>query len=172
VIRETDGLRLRAYRVGDVDAMVRLDELCFAPVFRFERRAMRQFAEARGAVVLVAEIADDGGSVGMAGFLIVHVEEARLGAANPYGYVVTIDVDPAARRLGVGKRMLRAAEERVREAGARWMDLHVATNNPGAIRFYEQDGYACVGSVEGFYQTGLDAYVYRKELGRMRAAAS
>jgi ribosomal protein S18 acetylase RimI-like enzyme len=60
----------------------------------------------------------------------------------------------------------------VREAGARWMDLHVATNNPGAIRFYEQDGYACVGSVEGFYQTGLDAYVYRKELGRMRAAAS
>jgi len=152
--------------------MVELDTLCFAPVFRFARRAMRQFAEARDAVVLVAETVDGRRAVMMAGFLIVHLEGSRHVPGTPYGYVVTIDVDPGARRLGVGKTMLRAAEERVREAGARWMDLHVATNNAGAIRFYEQEGYACVGIVEGFYQTGLDAYVYRKELERMRAVAS
>jgi len=139
--------------------MVRLDEVCFAPVFRFARRAMRQFAEARGAIVLIAE-----SDAGMVGFLIAHLEGMRRVPGDPFGYLVTIDVDPAARRLGVGKLMLREAEEQVRAVGLRRVDLHVARDNAAAIRFYEREGYGCIGMVEEFYPNGLDALVYRKGL--------
>ena len=61
---------LREYRDGDIEAMYALDVACFEPVFRFSRRAMRRFAEARGAVTVLAEVEAD-----LAGFCIVQMEE-------------------------------------------------------------------------------------------------
>ena len=60
---------LRGYRDDDLDAMFRLDEVCFEAPFRFSRAAMRRFAKARRARVAIAEL--DGELVG---FCIVHVE--------------------------------------------------------------------------------------------------
>jgi ribosomal protein S18 acetylase RimI-like enzyme len=148
---------LRGYRAGDVDPMVRLDEVCFREAFRFDRITMRRFAGARGAVVVIAE--DD---VQMAGFVIVHLEGA---AAERYGYVVTIDVAPELRGVGLGKVLLREAERQVHAADVGRMGLHVAVDNDPAIRFYERLGYACVGVAKRFYrEAGLDGLIYLKEL--------
>ena len=150
--------RLRGYRAGDVDAMVRLDEVCFSAAFRFDRRSMRRFAEARGAMVVVAETLDDR----MGGFVIVQLEGA---GAERYGYVVTIDVAPELRRVGLGGVLLGEAEQKVKAAGAGRMGLHVAVDNEAAIRFYERLGYACVGVAKRFYsEAGVDGLVYLKEL--------
>src|ERR1700691_2012090 len=100
--------------------MVRLDEVCFSESFRFDRRSMRRFAEARGAFVVIAE--DD---AAMAGFVIVQIEGA---AAERYGYVVTIDVALEWRRGGLGGELLARAERQVREAGVGRMGLHVAVD--------------------------------------------
>ncbi len=149
---------MRGYRAGDVDLMVRLDEVCFSEAFRFDRRSMRRFAEARGAVGIVAE--DD---VQMAGFVIVQVEGATT---ERYGYVVTIDVAPELRGAGLGGQLLTEAERQVRAAGVGRMGLHVAVDNDAAIRFYERLGYACVGVAKRFYrEAGLDGLIYIKELG-------
>ena len=63
---------LREYRPGDWEAMYALDVVCFEPVFQFSRRAMREFAEARRAVTVLAEA--DGELVG---FCIADVDEER-----------------------------------------------------------------------------------------------
>ncbi len=145
-------VRLREYRVGDVEAMYALDVACFEPVFQFSRRAMRYFAEARRAVTVLAEA--DGELVG---FCIAEVDEE-------IGYVVTLDVAPAWRRQGLAQRLMAEVEAKVRAAGAESMALHVFRGNAGAMQFYEKIGYGRVGMVEGFYGRGLDGLVYRKQL--------
>jgi ribosomal-protein-alanine N-acetyltransferase len=131
-----------------------LDVLCFEPVFRFSRRAMRSFAEAAGAVTILAE--SDATSE-LAGFCIVQVDER-------VGYVVTLDVAAAWRRRGLARRLMAEVERRVGAAGGVGMVLHVFTGNAGAIRFYEGMGYARMGLAEGFYAPGVDALVYEKRL--------
>jgi [ribosomal protein S18]-alanine N-acetyltransferase len=149
---------LRAYREGDLDAIYRLDQVCFSSEFRFNRESMRAFAEAKGAVTLIKD--ESGGEI--AGFVIVQIER-RGGIA--VGYVVTLDVAEKCRRRGLARTLLLAAEKRAVAAGALWMKLHVFTGNEGAIRFYEHSGYARVGVSRRFYgEAGLDAFIYRKEL--------
>lgn len=148
-----DDVTLREYRSGDFETMFALDEICFSPAFRFSRAAMRKFAEAKRARVVVAERAGK-----LVGFCIVHVERGGV------GYVVTLDVAPAERRGGLARRMLAELEERVRAEGGGVMVLHVSVENAGAVRFYEALGYECAMTEEGFYGEGLDAWVYRKGL--------
>jgi [ribosomal protein S18]-alanine N-acetyltransferase len=150
-------VQLRQYRAGDLQTIFQLDELCFSEEFRFDRQSMREFAEARDAITLIAE--DEGG--GLAGFAIVHLQEV---ATKRYGYVVTLDVSPENRRCGVGDRLMNEMEARARVAGAAWMGLHVFAKNDGAIRFYERRGYRRVGVKIDFYGRNLDAWVYRKDL--------
>ena len=149
-------VELRQYRIGDLQAIVQLDELCFSEEFRFNRQAMREFAEAQDAITLIAE--DEGG--GLAGFVIAHLEGPT---ARRYAYVVTLDVRAENRRCGVGDRLMNEMEGRARLAGAAWMELHVFAKNEGAIRFYKRGGYQRVGIKTDFYGRNLDAWVYRKD---------
>ena len=150
-------VHLRGYQSGDIDPLFRLDELCFDPPFRFSRAALKRFAEARRARVLVAE-AEGHGPVG---FCIVHVEPSASGST---GYIVTLDVDPEWRRQGLARQLMLDSEATVRAEGCRAMLLHVHTGNETAIRFYEISGYTRSHTAEAFYGPGLDAFVYRKQL--------
>jgi ribosomal-protein-alanine N-acetyltransferase len=148
---------LREYRTGDLDAMWALDLVCFAEPFRFSRRAMRGFAEGKGAATVVAELGERAGAE-LVGFAVAQ----REGDA---GYVVTLDVAPAWRRRGMARRLMAEVEGKMRAAGARRMELHVSVENEGAVRFYEAMGYERVGRVEGFYGKARDAWAYRRVLG-------
>jgi [ribosomal protein S18]-alanine N-acetyltransferase len=154
---DSAGVVIRDYRRADLEAIFQLDQICFAAEFRFERESMRRFAEARVAVALVAE----GGAGVLAGFVIVHVE--RVLAAR-IGYVVTLDVAPEFRRIGLAGALMEAASRRVVAEGGHRMELHVYVGNAEAIRFYESRGYVRVGLERGFYGGQLDAFVYRVEL--------
>jgi len=149
---------IRDYRAADLEAIFRLDQICFGAEFRFDRESMKNFAEARQAVALVAET--DGGRV--AGFLIVHVERVSV---LRVGYVVTLDVAPEFRRMGLAGALMDEASQRVAAAGVDRMELHVYAGNAGAIRFYESRGYVRVGVRRGFYGGQLDALVFSRAIG-------
>ena len=148
---------LRQYRTSDLQAIVQLDELCFSKEFRFDLQTMREFAEEREAITLIAE---DGGG-GLVGFVIVHMQGP---ATERYGYVVTLDVRLQNRCCGVADLLMNEAEGRARVARAAWMGLHVFAKNDGAIRFYERRGYRRIETKADFYGRSLDAWVYRKDL--------
>jgi ribosomal-protein-alanine N-acetyltransferase len=152
------GIVIRDYRAADLEAIFRLDQICFGAEFRFDRESMKHFAEARNAVALVAET--DGGRV--AGFLIVHVERV---SGLRVGYVVTIDVAPEFRRMGLAGALMDEASRRVAAAGVHRMELHVYAGNAEAIRFYESRGYVRVGVQRGFYGGQLDALVFSRAIG-------
>ena len=158
--RRPNGMVLRGYRVEDLHGLCGLDEVCFGPTFRFNKGSMRRFVERPGAVVVVAETM---ANRELAGFLIVHLEQS---GSVWFGYVVTVDVAEEWRRRGVASELMDEGERQARKAGAEIMDLHVWTENEGAIRFYEGRGYERMGVRKGFYgRVGLDAFVYRKVLG-------
>ena len=133
-------------------AMYRLDIECFEPVFRFSRRAMQHFAENRHALTVMAQTESE-----LAGFAIVNLE-GRI------GYIVTLDVAPAWRRHGLGRRLMEELERKVIAVGGTAMELHVFTGNTAAMRLYERLGYKQLGIAAGFYAPGLDGFVYSKLL--------
>lgn len=147
-----DGITLREYRLGDWEAMYALDVQCFEPPFRFSRRAMRGFAEAKGANTILALAEGE-----LAGFCVVQMEEQ-------IGYVVTLDVAARWRRQGLARILMSEMETKVRIAGGNAMVLHVFPGNEGAVRFYQTIGYQSLGVAEEFYGPGRDALVYGKSL--------
>jgi [ribosomal protein S18]-alanine N-acetyltransferase len=146
----------RKYRNDDLEAIFRLDEVCFAEEFRFDRGSMSAFAGARDAVTLIAE---DRGE--LIGFVIAHVKRVET---ERRVYIVTLDVAPEWRRKGLARGLMAEVEARLLADGARRIHLHVFTGNDAAIRFYERLGYESIRIVRGYYGPGLDAIVYRKDL--------
>jgi ribosomal-protein-alanine N-acetyltransferase len=147
---------LRPGRLEDVEAMYRLDCLCFEEPFRFERETIEWLAAQPDAIVVVAE--SDGA---MRGFAIVEVSRRREIAC---GYVATIDVDPEQRRSGSGRVLMSEIERQAKAKGLDQMSLHVFTGNDAAIAFYESAGYARIARVRDFYASEFDAFTYIKQL--------
>lgn len=83
--------------------------------------------------------------------------------------VLTLAVDPAARRRGLGRALVEAALGAARMAGAEAMFLEVAHDNAPALALYEAAGFAHAGVRRGYYARGLegsaDAVVMRLDLG-------
>lgn len=63
-------------------------------------------------------------------------------------YLGLLSVDPAAQRTGLGRRLLRAAEERARELGCAFMDLRVVNLREELPPFYAHMGYSVSGTSE------------------------
>jgi ribosomal-protein-alanine N-acetyltransferase len=151
--KRTNGWTLRMGRPADVPAMYALDLVCFEEPFRFDLKAMRRFALRAGAIVVVAKAAGK-----LVGFVIVHLERGRL------AYVVTLDVAPAFRRMGLASALMSEAENEALQCGADRLGLHVFTGNAAATDFYERLGFRRVELVSDFYRSGLDAWTYLKSL--------
>lgn len=81
-------------------------------------------------------------------------------ADDDLAVVARLLVSPAARRRGIGRRLLETATEMSRSLGLRPI-LDVAVRYEAAVRLYEDAGWRCLGSV-GFPMpdgTTVDEYV-------------
>jgi ribosomal-protein-alanine N-acetyltransferase len=153
-------LLLHGYQAADLDAMHALDVLCFERPFRFMRSAMRRFAEAKNARVVIAK---EGGA--LVGLVILHIENIEGGKA---GYIVTLDVAPAQRRRGIAGQLMHEAEQQARREGCSALVLHVFTGNESAVCFYANIGFARSYTEADFYGLGMDAWVLHKALPATR----
>ncbi|MFD4990808.1 GNAT family N-acetyltransferase [Cellulosimicrobium cellulans] len=97
------------------------------------------------ALVLVAEAGDD-----VVGYLVAH-RHATLFANAPVAWVEEVTVDADARRRGVGRLLVDAAERWAEDAGA----AYVALATRRAAGFYARLGYE------------ESATFFRKRLGRL-----
>lgn len=84
--------------------------------------------------------------------------------------ILTLAVDPAARRQGLARALTTAAMAAAEAAGAEAMFLEVAADNPAAIGLYQATGFAQVGLRPRYYPRGnltVDALVMRRDLNRV-----
>jgi [ribosomal protein S18]-alanine N-acetyltransferase len=97
-----------------------------------------------------------------AGFLILDLN-------GPFpGYIQTVCVDAAQRNLGIGARLVAAAEERIFSVSPNAF-LCVSTFNPDARRLYERLGYAAVGVLDAYLVPEHGEVLMRKTRGTWTA---
>lgn len=78
--------------------------------------------------------------------------------------VLTLAVDPAAQRQGLGGTLLEQALDTARQRGAKAAFLEVASGNAPARALYAAAGFVMVGRRPGYYPDGGDALVLRRPL--------
>lgn len=150
-------MKLRAYGPGDFAGLFALDKQCFPPGIAYSRDEMAFFLRSPESWTVIAE--HDGQ---IAGFLITQTYRARV---SYQARIITIDVAPDARRLGVGKRLMAACEQHLKSQQVRTLRLEVAIDNTAAQRFYEGQGFREIGRLPRYYSDTLDGLVMQKQLG-------
>lgn len=148
-------LVIRDFQPEDFDTLWQIDQECFSPGIAYSRQELKVYVRRRGAFTLAAA---DTATEKIAGFIVAH--------GGLTAHIITIDVIATARRLGVGSQLLRAAEERLREAGSRAVGLETAVDNTAALSFYKRHGYNVVSTRPRYYSNGVDALVLTKDLLR------
>lgn len=156
----------------DLPALVAIDALCFSAGIAYPRAELAGLLHSNSVFTLVAE-----SSSTIAGFAALgilpsqHSSNLRAGGAQPlnpsvaiHGELITIDVLPEYRRQRVGWQLHQALEEWLRAGNGNSIELHVAIDNAGAIRFYRQMGYVVMKRVPRYYLAKLDAWRMEKVL--------
>lgn len=78
--------------------------------------------------------------------------------------ILTVAVDPVARRGGVGRALVEAAAGLAAQDGTESLFLEVAHDNTAALALYAAAGFERVGLRRGYYASGADAVVMRRAL--------
>jgi ribosomal-protein-alanine acetyltransferase len=145
---------IRLGRPADLPRLVEIENGSF-PGDRLSRRALARHLGSPTAAVLVAT-AQSGQVVAYA--LLLFRRNASV--ARLY----SVAVDPAARGLGLSRRLMAAAEAAARRRGASALVLEVRIDNAAAIRLYEALGYRRFARRSAYYEDEADALRYRKPL--------
>jgi ribosomal protein S18 acetylase RimI-like enzyme len=144
---------IRPAVLADLDVLERLEQAVFA-TDRLSRRSFRRFITRPADALLVAE-ADGAG----AGYVLL-LFRARTALARLY----SVAVDPAAGRRGIGRALLRAAEDEASRRGCVFLRLEVRADNVAAIALYGDAGYRQFGRYPGYYEDRMDALRFERRL--------
>ncbi|MEA1832958.1 GNAT family N-acetyltransferase [Methylobacterium durans] len=151
-------IQIRAATRDDLDALVALEDAAFASD-RAERRAIRHAIGSRSMTLLVALAEDDFGELVLVGAATL---ERRKGSRR--ARLSSIAVAPSRIGLGLGGRLLDAAEEDARAHDCTHLRLEVRADNAAGIRLYERRGYHRFAIKPGYYEDGMEAWRYEKAL--------
>ena len=135
----------------DIDAFLPIEHRSFHHD-RLSRLDFHRALKGKSAVLLTAE---EGGLV--LGYALLRVRGRQA-------HLESIAVDPDARRLGLGRALLKAAEEACVARGALHMRLEIREDNPAAYALYESLGYRQHGTWLEYYEDQSDALRLRKAL--------
>lgn len=146
-------MNLRPAVEADLEALAQVHGAAFEPGWDAEQIA--DIGSGPGAYALIVETDRPIGMI---------LCRAVAGEAE----ILTLAVEPAARRGGVGAALVEAAAGLARTAGADAMFLEVGLDNPGAIALYERAGFVRAGRRKGYYERAggvrVDALVMRRDL--------
>jgi ribosomal-protein-alanine N-acetyltransferase len=143
---------LRAYEPHDFSALHRLDQSCFPPGISYSKTALRYFLKLPSADCIVALE-----STAIVGFILTEENP-------PLAHIITLDVEEAHRRRGIGSTLLAESEKNLALRGVRTVLLETATNNEPAVAFWKSHGYRIEAVLKNYYAGHLDAYEMRKSL--------
>ena len=156
--------RLRDFQQPDFETLWRIDQQCFAPGISYSRLELAEYLRRPRAFAAVAEStgATENSPIAGAGMILGFIV-AEAGTRGG-GHIITIDVLPEARKIGVGSELLRLAQERLHAAGCQFVILETAVNNRAALAFYKAHEYHVVRTIPRYYSDGVDALVLKKDL--------
>jgi len=150
--------RIRDYRAADFDRLWQIDQLCFPPGIAYTQMELSGFITRRNAITLVGELQTPS-SGPIAGFVVAHPSRGK------YGRILTLDILPEARRVGLASSLMMECEQRLRALGCVDIYLETAVDNEPALRLYRKLGYEIIRTLPEYYSShGLDAFQMGKRL--------
>jgi ribosomal-protein-alanine N-acetyltransferase len=150
-------IHLRGFQKQDLAGLHQLDQVCFPREIAYSKAELQHFLTHPRCSCWIAEQPE----CKLAGFVII--ERARRNGL-PAGHIVTLDVDPSARRRGLGTLLMQAAEKQMKQEGAGVMSLEVAENNAAARQFYRGLGFVARGRIAKYYGGRVDAEIMEKPI--------
>lgn len=143
--------RVRAMLPNDVTAVLAVQAA--SPEAAVWNAADYERAAGQQSCAIVAE-----GQGGIAGFLVARAAADELEILN-------MAVRPDLRRQGIASLLLAGALDFGRASGATRVFLEVRESNPGAVAFYERQGFAACGRRARYYSQPVeDALVLARAL--------
>lgn len=164
---------MRDFRQPDFEAVWRIDQQCFVPGIAYSRLDLAEYLRRPQAFAIVAESPRDGKPIAPGKALLVESPAGAPGSILGFiiaetgsrsGHIITIDVLPGARKIGVGSQLLGVAEDRLRAALCHFVILETAVDNRTALAFYKTHQYHVVKTIPRYYSNGVDALVLKKNL--------
>ena len=146
-------MSVRHAGLEDLEELVALEDRCFE-TDRLSRRNFRYLLSRANALTLVVD--EDGALNGYAMLL--------FNTGTSLARLYSVAVDPRSRGLGIGARLLEAAESAAREHDCVSMRLEVRADNRPAIGLYEKAGYRRFGAIEDYYEDHQRALRFEKFL--------
>lgn len=147
-------MRIALATLADAGDMARVHALAFRP--GWSGSDICELLKSPGVFGLCVDI--DATCLGMA------IVRAMAGEAE----ILTIGVDPEARRQGIGQAMVEAIAEFCREGNVQHLFLEVAVDNDAAIGLYSRAGFVAAGRRRNYYDRGplgrIDALVLRLDI--------
>ena len=145
-------VRVRPVAPADLVRIAAIEALTF-PIDAYPKSEFRRLYSEHPGEFFVAELGDK-----VVGYVAGSVKDDT-------GEIESIAVDPRCRQLGIGRMLAERLIARFAETGLRNCFLQVRTTNAKAIDLYRRLGFRIVGTVEGYYEDGADAFVMEKALG-------
>jgi ribosomal-protein-alanine N-acetyltransferase len=152
-------VRIRPLRNADFDRVLELERQLFGRgAWTYGMLADELAGLGRWYIVAEPERLDRAGDQPVVGY-------AGLWFDGDVTQIMTIGVDPAFQRLGVGRQLMAALIERSRRVKAEAVLLEVRVDNVPAIEMYRELGFQVLGVRKRYYQPeDVDAYTMRLDL--------
>ena len=138
---------VRTATASDIPALVRLENQSF-PTDRLSSRNFR-YMLSKGNAITVVETDRDGEIRGYA-LVLFH-------RGTPLARLYSIAVAPRWRGKGIGRVLMKAAEEAARDRDAAYMRLEVRADDKDTQEFYKRLGYRPFGYHSHYYEDHTDA---------------
>jgi ribosomal protein S18 acetylase RimI-like enzyme len=135
-----------------------LDELYEIEKQSFTREAFtkREIAGLLGDYNAIGLAARVNGEI--AGFLIAAIDMEK---GKMLSHILTLDVAPSHRRMGVARKLLEELETLLRQKGVVECRLEVKEGNAAAINLYLKLGYRKMGRLEKYYGNAHGLYLQK-----------
>ena len=149
---------VRKITPDDLGRIIELERKCFDEYVAYTPRQLKYLITMANSSCLAETIQEK-----LRGFVIVLYKKGTVVAG-----IETLNVDPVFQGNGIGKKLLKAAEEVMCSNGINKIRLEVSVGNISAVKLYEKSGFRKVKKLKNYYyykQYGSnDAYRMVKDL--------
>lgn len=132
----------------DVEALVAIEQACFAAGYADKMMSRDDFAEVLSDDDAALFCAVENGEVAGYAFLILEEEAANFDS---------LAVSPAHQGKGLGEQLFRHVEDYCRTQGIPRLNLEIKETNYALLKRYHGYGYKCFEVEPGFYADGWGA---------------
>ena len=133
---------VRKGSLQDLPNIIALEQKCFETEIAYTPQQLKYLLTKAHGNCIIETIEQT-----LRGFIIVLYKNKTRVAG-----VETLNVDPSFQGLGIGRKLLQAAEEDMFPRDIQKVRLEVSVGNQGAIRLYERAGFQIVAFLPNFYR--------------------